>query len=61
MRSVRVSLTSAGVDLVPELAATASGHDEVFFAKISKTKKDQLRAILMELIQKHEILPGVME
>ena len=60
-RSVRVSLTTAGVDLVPELAVTAAGHDEAFFAKIRKTKKDQLLAILMELIQKHEILPGVME
>jgi len=60
-RSVRVRLTSAAVDLVPELASTASGHDEAFFGKISKTKKDQLLAIVMELIQKHEILPGVME
>jgi len=60
-RSVRLSLTSAGVDLVPELAVTASRHDEAFFAKISKTKKDQLLAIVMELIQKHEILPRVME
>jgi DNA-binding MarR family transcriptional regulator len=60
-RSVRVSLTSAALDLVPNLASTAAGHDEAFLAKISKTKKDQLREIVMELIQKHEIIPGVME
>ena len=60
-RAVRVSLTAAGAALVPELASTAGGHDEAFFARISKTKKDQLRDIVMELIQKHEIIPGVME
>ena len=60
-RAVRIILTPSGVSLVPKLASAADANDELFFGKISKTKKDQLRAILMELIQKHEILPGVME
>jgi len=54
-RSVRVSLTSSAVDLVPELASTADVHDGSFFGKIGKTKKDQLLKIVMELIQKHDI------
>jgi DNA-binding MarR family transcriptional regulator len=54
-RSVRLSLTSAALDLVPKLASIAGGTDEAFFARISKTKKDQLLEIVMELIQKHEI------
>ena len=60
-RSVRVSLSSAGVALIPELASTAGGHDEAFFARISKTKKDQLLEIVMELVKKHEVIPGVMQ
>ena len=60
-RSVRVSLTSSAVDLVPKLASTADAHDEWFFGKISEAKRDQLLEIVMELIQKHDIRPVAIE
>jgi DNA-binding MarR family transcriptional regulator len=60
-RSVRVSLTATALDLVPKLAAIADGHDETFFAKISKADKERLLQIVTQLIQEHEIRPGVME
>ena len=56
-RSVRISLTSSGVSLVPKLASAADINDELFFGKISKAKKDQFVKTVMELIRKNNLPP----
>jgi DNA-binding MarR family transcriptional regulator len=56
-RAVRITLTPAGVNLVPKLASAADANEELFFGKISEAKKDQLLKTVLELIRKNDIPP----
>lgn len=53
-RAVAISLTKAGRDLVPKLAAVADRNDEAFFAGLSpRQRKDFIRTIKTLLSQNH--------
>lgn len=54
-RFQRVALTPAGRALVPELVAVADANDEEFFSVLSVTGRDQLKALLLELVRAHQL------
>jgi DNA-binding MarR family transcriptional regulator len=48
-----LSLTAAGRRLVPRLAALADENDAHFFGTIAPETRDQLTALLRQLVQQH--------
>lgn len=48
-----IALTSAGEQLVPELASRADRNDEEFFSALSAEERSALRTILKKLVQAH--------
>jgi DNA-binding MarR family transcriptional regulator len=50
-----VSLTSAGRDLVPRLAALADKNDAEFFSALSRKERERLIATLKKLVQTNRL------
>ena len=48
-------LTPAGRQLVPALAALADQNDAEFFGQLSKERRKNLVAALMDIVQKHDL------
>ncbi|WP_406164991.1 MarR family winged helix-turn-helix transcriptional regulator [Streptomyces sp. NBC_00996] len=49
-RSLRLTLTQAGHDLVPELAAIADRNDSYFFDSLTPQQREQLEAWIRRLV-----------
>jgi len=56
-RSVRLSLTQAGLDLVPLLDAEASAHERAWYGSLSFTELRQYKLTLAKLLQRAGATP----
>lgn len=54
-RFQQVELTPAGRDLVPRLATLADQNDSEFFGHLSVEQREQLIALLQDLVRRHEL------
>ncbi|WP_129791233.1 MarR family winged helix-turn-helix transcriptional regulator [Sphingosinicella sp. CPCC 101087] len=52
-RFQQVSLTSAGRRLIPELAAEADRNDDVFFGHLGLLERENLIALLRDVVARH--------
>ncbi len=54
-RSHRLALTTAGEELVPELAKLADENDEEFFGHLEEADRKTLERIMKEIVRRHEL------
>lgn len=54
-RAVAISLTKAGRNLVPKLAAEADRNEEEFFASLTQRRRDEWLRMIKELLAQGEI------
>ena len=57
-RSVTLSLTEAGREVVPDLAALADANDAAFFDPLTDDERRRLRALLVGLADRHRLGPS---
>jgi DNA-binding MarR family transcriptional regulator len=49
-------LTAKGKKLTPKLAALADANDHFFFGHLEKSQKDQLAALMQDLVSYHNLI-----
>ncbi len=61
-RSIRLTLTDKGQQLVPKLVQVADENDRQFFTMLTPTEYQQLSALMGKLLAAHDIvMPGTMK